>query len=73
MESDAIKRERLRLKKADKKRKLDKWHSKKIELANNWIENEVTQKNVVSFAAESICVNSEKILEQSKVNIVQLS
>lgn len=44
MESDAIKRERLRLKKADKKRKLDKWHSKKIELANNWIENEVTQK-----------------------------
>lgn len=43
MESDTIQRERLRLKKVDKKAKLDEWHPKKIALANEWIENEQTQ------------------------------
>ena len=44
MESEAVKRERLRLKKESKKGKLNEWHAKKIALASEWIENETTQK-----------------------------
>jgi len=45
MESEAVKRERLRLKKESKKGKLNEWHAKKITLASEWIENETTQKS----------------------------
>lgn len=62
MESDAIQRERLRLKKVDKKAKLDEWHPKKIALANEWIENEQTQmKRPIIRGAIFTCELGENI------------
>lgn len=62
MESDTIQRERLRLKKVDKKAKLDEWHPKKIALANEWIENEQKQmKRPIIRGAIFTCELGENI------------
>jgi len=62
MESDAIKRERLRLEKADKKWKLRNWHRKKEDLSIKWIENKKTQRaRKLKQGAIYLCALGENI------------